>query len=90
VLAWNYETAMSFGNLAALLHDQGDLAGARPLYERAMAIADKVLGTEHPNTNRVRHNFARLLLADGNAAEALTSSEAALAAHKNGLGENHP
>jgi hypothetical protein len=51
VLAWNYETAMSFGNLAALLHDQGDLAGACPLYERAMAIADKVLGTDHQNTS---------------------------------------
>jgi hypothetical protein len=34
------------------------------------------LGPEHPNTNRVRHNLGRLLLADGKAAEALTCSEA--------------
>ena len=31
-----------------------------------------------------------MLLADGNAAEALTYSEAALAAHKKALGEDHP
>jgi len=44
---------------------QGDLAGARPLYERALAIREKVLGSEHPDTNRTRSNFARLLLAQG-------------------------
>jgi hypothetical protein len=53
------------GTLAHLLQAQGDLAGARPLCERALAIDEKVLGREHPNTNRVRHNFARLLLAEG-------------------------
>jgi tetratricopeptide (TPR) repeat protein len=31
-------TATSLNNLAALLQAQGDLAGARPLYERALAI----------------------------------------------------
>jgi hypothetical protein len=66
------------------------MAGARPLYARALAIYEKVLGDEHPNTNRVRHNFARLLLAEGNAAEALRCGEAALAAHQRTLGENHP
>ena len=49
-----------------------------------------MLGPEHPNTNRVRHNFARLLLAEGNAAEALRCGEAALSAHEKTLGENHP
>ena len=48
-----------------------------------------MLGAEHPNTNRVRGNLARLLLADGNAAEALTYSDAALVAHKIALGEDH-
>ena len=41
---------MSLNNLAGLLQDQGDLAGARPLYERALAICEKVLGPEHPDT----------------------------------------
>ena len=48
-----------------------------------------MLGPEHPNTNRARHNLARLLLAEGNAAEALTCGDAALAAHKKVLGEDH-
>jgi hypothetical protein len=39
----------------------GDYAGARPLYERALAIFEKVLGKEHPNTKVVRGNLERLL-----------------------------
>jgi Tfp pilus assembly protein PilF len=31
------DTAVSLSNLAILLQAQGDLAGARPLYERALA-----------------------------------------------------
>ena len=46
-------------------------------------------GPKHPNTNRVRYNFARLLLASGNPVEALSFGEAALAAHQKALAENH-
>jgi hypothetical protein len=59
--------------------------------ERALAIHEKKLAEHHTdcnvlNTNRMRRNFARLLLADGNAAQAFTFSEAALAAHETILG----
>jgi tetratricopeptide (TPR) repeat protein len=37
-------TAESLYNLAATLQAQGDYAAARPLYERALAIREKVLG----------------------------------------------
>jgi tetratricopeptide (TPR) repeat protein len=84
------DTAASLGNLARLLQAQGDLAGARPLFERALTIMEKALGPEHPNMNRVRHNFARLLLASGESTEALTHGEAALGGHEKTLGENHP
>jgi hypothetical protein len=50
----------------------------------------KALGSEHPKTNRGRHNFARLLLDSGNPGEALSLSEAALAAHEKVLGQDHP
>jgi hypothetical protein len=40
---------MSLNNLAFLLRVQGDLEGARPLYERAL-IHEKVLGREHPTS----------------------------------------
>ena len=36
--------------LAVLLQAQGDLAAARPLFERALAIYEKALGPEHPST----------------------------------------
>jgi Tetratricopeptide repeat len=42
------DTAFMLNNLALLLHSQGDLAGARPLHERALATFQKVLGPEHP------------------------------------------
>lgn len=34
--------------------------GARPLYERALAIYEKSLGPEHANTALVRNNLAAL------------------------------
>src|SRR5262249_44658590 len=48
-------TATSLNNLALLLQDQGDLAGARLLYERALAINEKALGPEHPATATSLH-----------------------------------
>ena len=55
------ETARSVSHLAALLKDEGDLAAARPLYERALAIREKVLGPEHPDTATSLNNLAALL-----------------------------
>jgi tetratricopeptide (TPR) repeat protein len=82
----HYYTAVGLHELACLHLDQGDLAGARPLIERAVAILEKVLDPEHPNLHLVRHNLAR---AKGNAVEALTYAEAALACCEKALGENH-
>jgi hypothetical protein len=65
-------------------------AQARPLFERALAIYEKVLGPEHSNTNRVRDNFAALQLACGSAGEALALGEAALTTHERINGPNHP
>ena len=36
--------------MAGLLREQGDLAAARPLFERALAIRERVLGADHPDT----------------------------------------
>jgi len=44
-----------------LLQAQGDLAGARPLFERTLAIREKALGPEHPNTATSLNNLAYLL-----------------------------
>ena len=58
-------TATSLNNLASLLKDQGDLAGARQLYQRALAIREKALGPEHPHTANSLNNLATLLESAG-------------------------
>jgi hypothetical protein len=48
-----------------LLRDQGDFAGAEPLYARALAIREKAFGPEHPDTAASLNNLAGLLYARG-------------------------
>jgi hypothetical protein len=43
-----------------VLHDLGDLAGAREALERALAIFEKALGPDHPSTVTVRDNLNSL------------------------------
>src|SRR5262249_60525428 len=64
------------------------LQGARPLYERALAINEKVLGPEHANTNHTRSSFAGLLLATGAHTEALALGEKALTTDDKLLGRD--
>jgi tetratricopeptide (TPR) repeat protein len=70
-------------SLARVLQD----SGARPLFERALAIYKKT--PAHPSTNRARYLFVGRLLAEGNAFEALRESEAALAGLERALGKNN-
>jgi len=53
-------TALSLNNLAVLLQDQGELAAASPLLERALATYERVLGTDHPDTATARANLGSL------------------------------
>jgi tetratricopeptide (TPR) repeat protein len=62
--------ATGLDNLAFLLHDHGDLAAARPLFKRALAIREKVLGPEHPDMVQSLDNLASLLQAQGDLAAA--------------------
>jgi hypothetical protein len=54
------DTGTSLNNLAYLLRAQGDLAGAKPLCERALAISEKALGAGHPTTTTIRKNLTQL------------------------------
>ena len=49
--------ATAVNNLGSVLKAEGDLAGARAAYERALAIAEKALGPDHPNTVIFRRNL---------------------------------
>ncbi len=64
------DVATSLNNLALLYQDQGRYADAEPLYKRALAIAENVLGPEHPNVAPSLENYAILLRATGRTAEA--------------------
>jgi tetratricopeptide (TPR) repeat protein len=68
----------------------GDYAGARPYYERALAIREQVLGAEHPNTATSLNNLGVLLQVQGDYAGARPYFERALRIFCAALGEQHP
>ena len=49
---------------------QGRYEDAAPLYQRALAICEEVLGAKHPNVAVVLENYAALLQATGRSEEA--------------------
>jgi len=54
----DYVATYPFRNLAAILHAQWVYAEARPLFERALAIREKVLGPDHPDTRTTQAALA--------------------------------
>jgi hypothetical protein len=55
------DTGRTIAILANILRDSGDLDGARPLYERALAINETQLGPNHPDTARSRQGLAAVV-----------------------------
>jgi Tetratricopeptide repeat len=53
-------TATSLNDLAAVLRAQDDPTAARPLFERALDIRERVLGPEHPDTVATRRALQEL------------------------------
>ena len=68
----------------------GAYAKAEPLYQRALAIMEKALGPEHPNTATALNNLAWLYQATGAYAKAEPLFERALAIMEKALGPEHP
>ena len=65
-------------------------AQARPLYERALSIYEKLNGPDHPDTALCLNNLALLLQAQGDLSGARPFHERALAAREKALGAEHP
>jgi class 3 adenylate cyclase/Tfp pilus assembly protein PilF len=63
---------------------------ARPLFERALAIREHVLGAEHPDTAASLNSLGSLLQAQGNLVGARPLFERALAINERALGSEHP
>ncbi|VAW43597.1 hypothetical protein MNBD_CHLOROFLEXI01-4282 [hydrothermal vent metagenome] len=63
---------------------------AKPFYERALAIREKVLGADHPDTATSLNNMGFLLQAMGDLPAARPFYERALAIWEKVLGADHP
>ena len=80
----------SLYNLAVLYDNQGKDEQAEPLYERALAIHERVLGEEHPNVAASLDNLAIHYDQQGKYAQAEPLHQRALAIRESALGEEHP
>ena len=69
---------------------RGEYTAARPYYERALAINEKSLGPDHPDTATSLNNLGGLLRAMGDLAAARPYYERALAIREKSLGPDHP
>jgi len=54
------DVASSLNNLAVLYRNQGKYSEAEPLYLDALAMSERTLGANHPNTITVRDNLRHL------------------------------
>ena len=84
------DAANLYDEMGRYLNMSGDLAGARPYYERVLAICERVLGPEHPDTARSLNNLGALLRAQGDLAGARPYYKRALAIYERVLGSEHP
>ena len=65
-------------------------AAARPLAERALAIAETAYGPEHPDVGTALNNLAGILRDLGDLAAARPLAERALAIAETAYGPEHP
>ena len=80
----------SLHNLAVALRYQGDYAGAKPLFERALALRKSTVGESSPTYAQSLTALAELLEKQGDLAGARSLLEQALATIRAALGERHP
>ncbi|MDM8558396.1 tetratricopeptide repeat protein [Candidatus Parabeggiatoa sp. HSG14] len=89
--AGNDETLAYYSNEAgeaffyAALYDK-----AKPLYERSLAIREKIFGNEHPNVAESLNNLAGLHLGQGNYDQAKPLFERSLAIREEIFDNEHP
>ena len=77
-------------NLASVLRDQGDLAGARERFERALKTDEAAYGPDHPMVAIGLNNLAGVLRDQGDPAGARERYERALAILEKALPADHP
>ena len=83
-------TLMAIANLGNLLHAQGDLATAEPLYREVLEGSRRARGGDHPDTLIAVSNLSALLLEQGRLTEAEPLAREALEGHRRVYGDVHP
>lgn len=81
---------MTLNNLAGVAAAEGRVAEAEGLYRRTLAMKEKLLGAEHPDTALTQHNLADFLAVEGRAEEARALSSAAVRTFETLLPADHP
>jgi tetratricopeptide (TPR) repeat protein len=81
--------AVSMHNLANFYASQGKFAQAEPLYQRAVAVLEKVRGAEHPQTALARVGLADLYQVEGRLPEAEPLYLRSVTGLEKGLGKDH-
>jgi tetratricopeptide (TPR) repeat protein len=79
----------SQNEMAEIYREKGDLAAARPLFERSLEITEKIpLGERHPRIAELQSDYAALLVDEGKFDEAESSYKRALDNWANRYGWN--
>jgi tetratricopeptide (TPR) repeat protein len=82
--------ARVLSKLAGVYASLGKYAEAADLYQRALAIREKVLGPSHPDVAKSLNNLAFVYHSQGKYAEAAELHQRALAIREKVLGPDHP
>ncbi|MFM7219328.1 MAG: tetratricopeptide repeat protein [Nodosilinea sp.] len=82
--------AQALNNLAVLYTDMGRYVEAEPLYQKALAIREKVLGPDHPDTADSLNYLANFYASQGRYSQAEPLYQRALAIREKALGPDHP
>ncbi|MEK7829941.1 MAG: tetratricopeptide repeat protein, partial [Acidobacteriota bacterium] len=85
-----YEIAISLNNLAALYANTNRAEQSEPLYRRALAMKEKLLGASHPDVALSLNNLGVLLKSLGRREEAADAYRRALEIFEKTLDADHP
>jgi tetratricopeptide (TPR) repeat protein len=82
--------ASALTSIGVLLHARSELPEALDHFERALAIDERALGSDHPQVARLLRHLGHVLRDQGKLAEALDHQRRALAVLERALGPRHP
>ncbi|WP_051463646.1 tetratricopeptide repeat protein [Leptolyngbya sp. PCC 6406] len=89
-VADSVQLASSLARLANLYNAQGRYGEAEPLYQKALTLCQRLLGSDHPDTASSLNNLAGLYESQGRYGEAEPLYLQALEIRRSQLGSDHP